>query len=260
MTNSPHRPVVVTRPLAQARPLAERIAATGRDVVVFPLLEIQPLPDQTHLQAALASLENYAMVAFVSPNAIDAAFRLRAEWPRSVAIAVMGAGSKAALAQHGLTSANAKIISPVDPQRTDSQTLLEVLEIDALRDKRVLIVRGETGRELLADALRDRGVLVEQVAAYRRCAPVLDETGRAKLARLLEAESEWIITSSEALRTLIGMVRDLAGEQAVVKLQRQRFVVPHVRIAENAKALGFTNLVQTGSGDEQVLAALQFRA
>lgn len=260
MTNPPHRPVVVTRPLAQAGPLAQRIAALGRDAVVFPLLAIQPLPDQTQLQSVLARLDQYAMVAFVSPNAIDALLGLLPKWPGNVAIAVMGQGSRAALAQHGLTTANATIISPVDPQRTDSQTLLEVLDIDALRGKRILIVRGESGRELLADALRERGVLVEQVAAYRRSAPVLDQAGREQLLHLLDADSEWIITSSEALRILIDMVRDLAGDQGVANLQRQRFIVPHVRIAENARTLGFANLVQTGSGDEQVLAALQFRA
>ncbi len=260
MTDQPFRPVVITRPLAQARPLAQRVAALGREAIVFPLLDIQPLPDQTKLRAVFGDLASYAMVAFVSPNAIDAAFSVLKDWPKQVAIAVMGEGSKTALAHHGLTPANASIISPIDPQRTDSQTLLEVLHIDALRGKRVLIVRGETGRELLADALRDKGVRVEQLAAYRRAAPKLDQAGREQLLRLLDCEGEWIITSSEALRILINMVRESAGDDGVVKMQQQKIIVPHVRIAESARMLGFVNITQTGSGDEHVLAALQFRA
>ncbi|HZW22231.1 uroporphyrinogen-III synthase [Noviherbaspirillum sp.] len=263
MTESPEprkRPVVITRPIAQAAPLAQKLAAAGREAVVFPLLEILPLPDQTALKATLGDLGNFAMAAFVSPNAIDAAFAHIDSWPSEVALAVVGEGSKAALANHGLTQDNTTIFSPVDPHRTDSQTLLEVLDLAALRGKRVLIVRGETGRELLTDALRGAGVQVEQVAAYRRTAPVLDGEKTAQLRHLLDTEADWIITSSEALRYLLQMVRDVAGEAGVVKMQQQPLIVPHVRIAETARALGFTDVIQTGSGDEPLIAALQFRA
>jgi uroporphyrinogen-III synthase len=260
MTDHSIRPVVITRPLAQAVPLAQQVAAIGREAVVFPLLEILPLPDQSKLLAAMQNLEGYAMVAFVSPNAIEAALKHVKKWPPQVALAVVGEGSRAALAQHGLTSENATIFSPVDRERTDSQTLLEVLDLDLLRDKRVLIVRGETGRELLADALRNKGVTVEQVAAYRRAAPVLDDSERELLAVLLDGPADWIITSSEALRFLLEMVRNVSGDAGVAKMQHQHLIVPHVRIAESAQSLGFVNVTQTASGDEPLLAALQFRA
>ncbi len=259
-TDTSRRPVVITRPLAQAEPLASRIAACGREAVVFPLLEIQPLPDQDALRRALEGMEQYAMVAFVSPNAIDAVFAIRRQWPAHVAIAVMGKGSRAALVRHGLTDANARICMPVDPQRTDSQTLLEALDLEALRGKRVLIVRGESGRELLADALRGAGVNVEQIAAYRRAAPVLNSRMQLQLRQLLDQCADWVITSSEALRILVGMVREVAGDDGVVKMQQQRLVVPHVRIEETARGLGFANIMRTASGDDQLVAALQFQA
>jgi uroporphyrinogen-III synthase len=249
MTRHLTQSVVVTRPLAQAEPLAQRVAAMGRNAVVFPLLEIQPLPDTALLKAELQDLSRYAMVAFVSPNAIDAAFNILDRWPAGVAAAVVGEGSRMALARHGVTSTDATIFSPSDPKRTDSQTLLEVLDIDALRGKRVLIVRGETGRELLADALRAAGVQVTQVAAYRRTAP--------QLGQLLAAPNDWIVTSSEALRILLQMVGQVADAAGVAKMQQQRIIVPHVRIAETAQMLGFQNITLTGSGDEQLLAALQ---
>jgi uroporphyrinogen-III synthase len=249
--------VVITRPLAQAAPLAARVSAMGREAVVFPLLEIQPLPDQGPLKQALASLDRYAMAAFVSPNAIDAAFAVLENWPPRVAIAIMGEGSRAALRRHGVTSATATVISPRNPARTDSQTLLQELDLDALRGREVLIVRGETGRELLADALRAAGVNVTGVAAYRRAAPPFDQERRMRLTRLLEQRSDWIITSSEALRFLAGMAGQLDEGGAGTALREQRLIVPHERIAETAAALGFHNIVLTGSGDEQLLAALQ---
>jgi uroporphyrinogen-III synthase len=216
---------------------------------LFPLLEIQPLPDQGALKRAMAALDRYAMAAFVSPNAIDAAFAVLGKWPPQVAIAVMGEGSRAALQRHGVT---ATVFSPRNPQRTDSQTLLEALDLDALRGREVLIVRGETGRELLADALRAAGVTVTAVAAYRRAAPTFDPERRAQLGRLLEHRNDWVVTSSEALRFLVGMAGQLGAG-----LRRQRLIVPHERIAETATELGFHDIILTGSGDEQILAALQ---
>lgn len=252
--------VVITRPQAQSDSLAQRVAAIGRDAIIFPLLEIHPLADPAQLKSLLNDLASYAMVAFVSPNAINAAFTYLQSWPSSVIFAVMGEGSRAALAQHGVSSANATIVSPLDPQRTDSQTLLQILDLAALKGKRVLIIRGESGRELLADGLTAAGVQVTQVAAYRRVVPKLDNALRRQLLQLLEARHDWILTSSEALRNLMRMVDQLADGAGVAKMQQQRIFVPHARIAESARMLGFGDITLTGSGDEQLLAALQSAA
>ena len=265
MADGQRPPVVVTRPLAQAHALQQKIAATGRQAIVFPLLEIHPLTDTTALDAALSALESYALVSFVSPNAIDAAFARRPDWPASVPLAVMGEGSRQALAAYGVTATTTRIHSPLDSERTDSQTLLAALNLPALVNRDVLILRGESGRELLADALVAAGVRVTQVAAYRRAAPGLDVAGAMQLRHLLASGCDWIITSSEALQILVHMVRQAASAQptqaeqdSVAKLQQQRLIVPHARIAETAHALGFRNVIRTGSGDEGLLAALQF--
>ncbi len=252
-----HNAVVITRPLAQAGPLAQQVAKLGRRVEVLPLLEIYPLADPAPLLAVLADLTQYAMVAFVSPNAIDACFAHLPTWPPGLAIAVMGEGSRAALAAYGVTEANAHIVSPRDPQRTDSGTLLEELDLSALRGRQVLIIRGESGREWLADALRAVGVQVVQVAAYRRVAPVLSDALRTQLRALLQAPNDWIVTSSEALRVLMQLLEQLGDTDAVAKMQQQHIIVPHIRIAETAHILGFTKTTLTGSGDERLLAALQ---
>ena len=262
--------VVITRPLAQARPLAARIAALGRRVELLPLLEVEPLPEPAALLAALARLcapqPGYKLVAFVSPNAIDAAFAHIPQWPAGVTLAVLGEGSRAALAAHGITPQTVHIVSPADAAHSDSEHLLQTLDLAALRGKPVLIIRGESGRELMADGLRAAGALVDVVPAYRRSVPPLTPALAATLRRLLAQQNDWIITSSEALRGLHSLLRemdlrypDATQHNSVVMMQQQHLIVPHARIAETANNLGFSQLTLTGSGDERLLAALQSR-
>jgi uroporphyrinogen-III synthase len=255
--------VVITRPRQQAEPLARAVAALGREPVLLPLLEISPLADDAELRGVLAGLASYALVAFVSPNAIDAAFACIDAWPKGVDIAVVGEGSRAALARHGVGE-HVRIHCPKDPAHSDSEHLLQALDLRQLTGRRVLVVRGEGGRELLPDALRAAGATVETVASYRRAVPGLSPELAARLSGLLARPNDWIITSSEALRGLVSLVERLEAAESGLPLQnqlrQQRLIVPHARIHETARALGFGRLVLTGSGDERLLAALQSQA
>ena len=253
----PERTVVITRPRAQADSLAQAVASTGRRAVVLPLLEIAPLDDDSALRAALARLPAYALVAFVSPNAVDAAFAHLAAWPAGVPIGVVGEGSRAALLRHGVIPERTTIHCPPDPAHSDSEHLLDSLDLAALAGKRVLIVRAESGRELMADTLRAAGALVETVAAYRRSVPRLDAALAGQLSALLAQPNDWIITSSEALRGLDGLVRQLDPDDGSGRLRAQHLIVPHARIAETARLLGCGRVTLTGSGDARLFAAIQ---
>ena len=249
--------VVITRPRAQAEPLARRIAQAGRTAVVLPLLDIEPLADTAPLRAALARLDDYALVAFVSPNAIDFAFAHIGQWPASVPIAVVGEGSRMALARHGVTPDRFTIHCP--PDCADSEHLVASLDTGALAGRRVLIVRGESGRELLGDALRAAGAEVTAVAAYRRRVPALTDALAAQLRALLDRPNDWVVTSSEALRGLAALVRSLGSAAYVDKMQQQQFIVPHARIEQTARELGLPRVTLAGQGDEGIFAALQSR-
>ncbi|PLY41341.1 uroporphyrinogen III synthase [Janthinobacterium sp. ROICE36] len=255
--------VVITRPAAQAGPLAARVAALGWPVTLLPLLEIHALDGEeecAQLQAVLARLAEYDLVAFVSPNAIDCVFAHLSAWPSGLPLAVVGEGSRLALGAHGVTDANASITSPLDTARSDSEHLLLALDLPALRGKRVLIVRGDGGRDYLADGLRAAGAEVEFVTAYRRKVPELTPALRATLEKLLQHNNDWIITSSEALRGFLALLGEMGDEKTtVVKMQQQHLIVPHARIAQTAAVLGFARVTLTGSGDAGVLAALQSR-
>lgn len=258
--------VVITRPAQQAGPLAAKVAALGLPVQLLPLLEIHALDgaaERAQLLRMLARLPEFDLVVFVSPNAIDCVFAHLPAWPAGVRLAVVGEGSRMALAAHGVTDANASITSPFDTARSDSEHLLLALDLPALRGKRALIVRGDGGRDFLADGLRAAGASVEFVTAYRRQVPALTAALRATLENLLQHNNDWIITSSEALRGLLALLAaldDSRGEKtAVAKMQQQHLIVPHARIAQTAAALGFARVTLTGSGDAGVLAALQSR-
>jgi uroporphyrinogen-III synthase len=251
------RPVVITRPLAQAGTFAAQVTAIGRMPVIFPLLEIAPVADSAELQRVLSLLERYALVVFVSPNAVDAAFQFISSWPQAVAVGIVGDGSRLALQRHGVDDAHATIHAPRNSERMDSEELFKSLNLDALRGKHVLIVRGQAGRDFLTDMLRTSQVEVDHVTAYQRLLPQIDAERAAHLRSLIDAGSEWVVTSSEALRNLRQITAEALGQDYVAKLQRNEIIVSHQRIAETAHSLGFSHVTMTGSGDERLIAALQ---
>ncbi|MEA3119263.1 MAG: uroporphyrinogen methyltransferase / synthase, partial [Paraburkholderia sp.] len=166
--------VVLTRPAGQSAGLAARLAGDGIATFEFPLIEIADAGDDSPLVAAFASLKAYALVVFVSPNAIDRALAgMDGRWPGSVPVGAVGPGSVAALARHGIAAPAYEIICPAGADggsaaaaasddasvRFDSESLWASLEAKfgatGFQGRRVLIVRGDGGREWLADRLRE---------------------------------------------------------------------------------------------------------
>lgn len=254
----PGTPVaVVTRPLKQAGMQVQGLQEIGYQVVGLPLLGIAASPEPQRLQECMQALEQYRLVVFVSPNAVHSVKAyLPAAWPAGVMIGVVGQGSLQALADCGVTREGATIYCP--EASTDSEGLLDLLPMAALAGQKVLVVRGQDGRPFLTEVLQAAGVQVEHVAAYQRL-PLVPDAGQATMLCGLVNQPAvyWIVTSSEALRHLVSLVRQYAGENGVVKLQQQSVVATHSRIATVAQSLGFYTVLLAGSGDEQVIAKLQ---
>lgn len=243
------RSIVVTRPQAQSAALAAAIVAAGGTPLVLPLLEISALEDLQPLQQAATSLANYALAVFISPNAVDYSLpTLLAgkSWPQGVIPVAIGQGTVKTLAVHGISGC-------VVPQNTfDSESLLTLPELQeaAVRGKRIVILRGDGGRELLADTLRARGAEVDCVSCYRRSAPAgFAPWLQAWQAGKLDAVT---VSSSEGLRYL------LAGldVQGLEYLQQTPVFVPHARIAESAHAAGLQQVVLTNPADAGILEGL----
>ena len=245
------RTIVVTRPLAQAMPLAEAIASEGGLPLVFPLLDISPALDPQPLADAVAQLADYSIAIFISPNAVEhalPAMLAQGAWPSGLTPAAVGQGTLRALAVHGVTGC----IAPTE--RFDSEALLALPELAAERvaGRRIAIFRGDGGRELLGDTLRQRGATVDPVTCYCRSgplqgvAPLLDAWRTKRLDALT-------VSSSEGLRYLVALL----DPEGLDFLRQTPLFVPHQRIAESARHLGLDRIILTEAADAGILAGLR---
>ncbi|MBX9428366.1 fused uroporphyrinogen-III synthase HemD/membrane protein HemX [Ralstonia pseudosolanacearum] len=254
--------VIVTRPRAQAPMLVAALERHGLRTLQFPLLDIAPTPNLDDLRAALADPSRYALVVFVSPNAVQQAFAAMPEgfrWPQDVPAAVVGPASAQALAAHGVAAPTYRVIRPdshADDARQDSEALYARLDVATLSGREVLIVRGNGGREWLADRLREAGVAVRTVEAYRRGVPVPDAAAWAALREVLAGRHAWTLTSSEAARNLDSLARASLSAAEVEALYAAPCFAPHARIVEQAQSLGFRDVTLTGAGDDRLLAGV----
>jgi uroporphyrinogen-III synthase len=242
------RRIVVTRPAGQNERLAEMIRAEGGEPIVFPVLEILDLEDTRGLVAAADRLDDYDLAVFISPNAVDKALNVilaRRAWPRRLRAATIGRASEKALARYGVTDVTAP------SGRFDSEALLALPQLDDVRGWRVVVFRGDGGRELLGDTLRERGATVDYIECYRRVrpnadvGPLLKRWGRGEIDAVT-------VSSSEGLRNLY----DMLGKLGQAWLKRTPLLAPHARIAENARALGCERVIETGPADEGLCAGL----
>jgi uroporphyrinogen-III synthase len=226
------RRLIVTRPLAQALPWVDALRARGVDAVALPLIGIEPLADPAPLHAAWAALPGLDWVMFVSANAVEHFFAARppgGAWPATLPAGSPGPGTRSALQAAGV----ALIDEPV-PGQADSEGLWARVAGRGWAGRRVLVVRGEDGRDWLADRLRAAGAELRFLAAYRRTPPVLAGEAAAVLAAAVAAPGRhaFVFGSSEA----VGHLQRLgpgADWRAAVAL------AGHPRIAEAARAAGF---------------------
>lgn len=242
------RHIVVTRPAGQATHLAAALVERGAQPVLFPVLAIEDVTDPTPLLDVAIALEQYDWAVFVSPNAVDKALAIilpRRAWPAAVRVATVGHSSEQALAAHGIRD----VVAP--QERFDSEAMLALPQFADVAGQRVIIFRGDGGRDLFGDTLKARGATVDYVTCYRRTQPALDPAPLLKLwqeGRL----AALTITSSEGLRNLYAMV----GKLGQSWLKHTPTFVPHTRIAEQARALGLAQVIITGPADAGLLAGL----
>ena len=241
--------VMVTRPRHQAARLCKLIEACGGRVIVFPVLDIIDIEDIAPARALVARLEEFDLAIFVSANAVHKAAPLiaaRAGLPAQLRVAVIGGRSAEALQSHGL---RADIQSPAG---FTSEALLALPEMHRVQGKNVVIFRGAGGRELLGEALTQRGAAVNYAEVYRRARPECESTA---LARILEENKNIIIvaTSNEGLQNLF----EMAGAQGQPLLGHTRLVVMSARNAEFARNFGMgATVVAEQTGDEGLLGGV----
>lgn len=239
--------IAITRPADQAQELAHLVRQAGGEPVLFPLLAIAALDDYVAFDAVANRIEDFDWAIFISSNAVQhGLMRLLAHrtFPAALRCAAIGPSTAAELARFGISEA----ITPSD--RFDSESLLNLPEMQAVAGKRFIIFRGQGGRELIAETLRQRGAEVEFAEAYRRINPQQDA---GELVRLWQNNHlhAIVVTSSEALRNLLALTKNHAEW-----LKQTPLFVNHARIAEAARSHGLQAITAQAPGDAGIMEAL----
>ncbi|HEX6116804.1 MAG TPA: uroporphyrinogen-III C-methyltransferase [Solirubrobacterales bacterium] len=208
------RRVVVTRARAQASGLAATLAALGADVVELPAIRIEPRIGSAEVGAAIEALGEYALVCLTSPNGVRLLFEemaqrgLDARALAGTTVAAIGPGTAAALREHGL-------IADVVPERSIAEALVEALAGVEVEGRRALVARAAEARELLPDALRERGAEVDVVALYET---VREDPDPAAIAAAREADYVTFTSSSTVTNLLDAIGDEFPAEARVVSI------------------------------------------
>lgn len=245
-----HVTALVTRPQPQADDWVQRLRVAGQPAAALPLLAISSATEPAAVARAFAALRPDALVVCVSPNAVTQALACLpgGRWPAGVRAAGVGPGTRAALRAAGVPEA--AITAPTSPPY-ESEALWALLQREPWAGRHVLIVRGDGGREWLAQTLRAAGAQVQPVQAYGRRLPLWTPAERALAQAALEAPADhiWLLSSSEAVAALNPL---LPGAD----WHASRALASHPRIAEAARTVGFGRVSVAAPELPAVLAAL----
>jgi len=243
--------VLVTRPIDQQGKLVELIEAEGGRAVSFPTIEIAPTNEPRQLVDILRKLDSFNLAVFVSPNAAHFVFaelkNNQLELPEALLLACVGKGCAQSVEENGYT-VHAMPVSGIGSEGLLQHELLQVMQ-----GKRVVIFRGNGGRELLADSLRERGAEVVYSECYRRKIPDTDP------ASLLE---QWhsggidyvTITSTQAFTNLAKMI----GSEGNQLLSNTPLIALSERIANVAENSGCQFVITTSdTSDHAIVSAIK---
>lgn len=240
--------ILITRPLHQAGGLATWVRELGGEPWLFPVLEISDSENKQPLLDLIARLDEFDLAVFVSPNAVEKVIPLvqvSHSWPRHVLVATVGKGSARVLERYGITN----VILP--EEGSDSEALLRMPQFQVMQGRHVVIFRGNDGRRLLGDTLRERGASVEYIECYRRHKPEADPLPLLKHWRDGGIQAV-IISSSEGLDNLFDMI----GETGQQLLKATPMFTAHERIERKARELGIRKIYRTLLGDEGTVQGL----
>ncbi len=230
--------VLVTRPREQAQRWVRELASFGVTAHALPLIDIGDAAETAPVVQAWRHIASQALVMFVSANAVQRFFALRpahVAWPQALRAASTGPGTTAALREAGVASA--QIVAPADDGPFESEALWQRLVHEPWQGAQVLVVRGEQGRDWLAEQWREKGATVHFVNAYRRMLPLWHDADaqRCDEAIAKPAATLWLFSSSEA-------VANLRSLRPSANFSSAQALCTHERIAEAARAIGFVQV------------------
>ena len=244
--------IMITRPERQAEKLVEGIKAEGGEPFLFPTLAIVPAQLSNENQDKIELVNHFDMIIFISPNAVEHGLNhilANTQLSDKVLLATIGQGSAKAL--HTYLGKPADIV----PQENfNSEGLLATEAMQNVANKRILIVRGNQGREHLKQTLQQRGALVEYLEAYQRVKP---EVNPADLEQYLQNNeiAAIVITSAASLKNLV----ELTPEKVRTQLLQVPLLLINNRLIDTATEAGFnsTLFVSTEASDDAIIESLK---
>lgn len=228
--------VLVTRPVAQALDLAKSVRAAGGEPVLLPLIEIEPVPAE---KWPLMDWRKVDWLIFISRNAVNLFFAgLQKKLPGRIQFAAVGNGTTKALHAQGITE-----IWQSD-KSSGSEGLLTLPVLQNITDQKIVIIRGQGGRELLADTLRTRGATVRYIEVYKRQFPNIDD---ADIAEACQCN----MLMATSIQSVANLLRLFASEKPQIVIKP--LIVLSERIKQYALAQGFSNVIVTENASDKAI-------
>lgn len=243
--------ILITRPEHQAHTLAAMIKAAAGEVILFPTIAIEPVADRSSLLQTLSQLDQYDIVIFISANAVnyssDILRKFWAKFANKPLLAAIGPATAKALTQLGMPVT-------ITPNHTyNSEALLALAELQNSTNKKILIVTGADGNDVLAKTLCQRGAQVTTAIAYQRVLPPADTTSLVNYWQQPGIDIV-VCTSSHGLKNLYNLLQDAKH----LLLQTPLIVISQSMLAY-AKSLRWqvTPIVAKNATDEAIFTALK---
>ena len=232
---------MITRPAGTGGALARKIRALGGVPLLLPGLSLRAADTET-ARAQWLKAQNDDVLIFTSPAAVRYATGLAPLTTQATVIAT-GHGTAAALHRIGIEA-------QVPAARQDSEGLLELSSLQQLQERHVALITAPSGRGLLQQQLVARGASLREVHVYRRSAPRLDRR-HIDATQHLPHTACVLLSSGEAMQNLLALLPSAASQ----RLREARLVVSSDRIAEQARASGFSRVYVAASATQADLLA-----
>lgn len=253
---------LVTRPREQAEALAEAIRSRKGQAWTLPMLEIVPTPETQAMRDTVMSLDQFNRVIVISRHAAHFGMEcIETFWPQlPIALDWYAIGKSTGSA---LEAFDVHATSP--DTGSDSESLLGLEAFHRVHGDKILIIKGEGGREKLEQTLAARGAQVECLEVYRRQKPdylpshAVNVISKNDINVILAGSGETVMNLKHCLTN--GLEDQSANgrrqQPSTIILENCLLVVPSDRIARQSRAMGFNRVYTTeGASNAAMLSAL----
>lgn len=245
--------ILITRPNPAGEELCELIRSHEGTALHFPTIAFTPPNDMQSFRETIQTIGEQDWLLFVSPQAVYASIpAIRQAWPNfppQLSLAAIGGGTVKALQAAGYQSVTHPEVE------WHSEGLLELPAFQSIAGKKIMLVRGEGGRDLLQQVFEERGARVSHLIAYQRVMPHLDVSQPVHYVKSNQLDAI-VCMSFEGVKNL----KTLLGDDAWPDLQNVPLLVSSERVKELAQGLGFQTIwVANNASQQAVIDALAQR-